>query len=414
MKRTPMIALLAATAATIAVSGCNNETMGTPEPTATAPSSVTPTAAPTPSGSSSTSATHTSTATRTARPSSSHPSAPGRPAPTLSQARADLAADTGYRTPAVVPVDGGYQGATIEKQHTLVIWAGDGETWEPVFTGKLLAPVSDDEPITVEGRKLAGDLDGTFIVRGPFTGDGTGQALAYGRGDTGWGLYVAQADGSLKTTSKAPALGQNGLELHIEFNAGGLRTLSMWGPGAQAAFAMQTRNPIERTWKRVGDGLQLTGTNIVQGKRLPEHRMPQQATAPKRTGRSLPDGTWQVVTLGGPGEFGLIPMAALRTGPDCSQSGLCLERTDGEYEMALTDTASISVPTGQGGNVTIPHWVHRQVYGPTQPNETIDLAQLKGGPYQAPSGITSLTRGRYATVTVSGGKVTAITYSGQS
>ncbi|YAL82910.1 hypothetical protein ACMYYO_13455 [Dermacoccaceae bacterium W4C1] len=108
----------------------------------------------------------------------------------------------------------------------------------------------DNSTLSITGGMVKGSADPVFIVKGAFTGDGTGQALAYHRNATsGWGVLTAQADRTIASSGTGISeLGGYGLELNIFIQDGYLYTSSLWSRTSDAPLAEQTSNPVLRSW----------------------------------------------------------------------------------------------------------------------------------------------------------------------
>ncbi|MFY7570193.1 hypothetical protein ACOT81_37855 [Streptomyces sp. WI04-05B] len=59
--------------------------------------------------------------------------------------------------------------------------------------------------------------DAVFIVTGPFSGDGTGNAVAFGNGPDGWGLLVQSGVSQLRSSGTGSGSSDTGQYLSARF-----------------------------------------------------------------------------------------------------------------------------------------------------------------------------------------------------
>lgn len=159
-----------------------------------------------------------------------------------------------------------YVGASLGPNNTIVFWqqvqSGGAWTWQKQATRQHLPQYSGATgSVKLTGGLVKGAPDPVFIVKGAFTGNGTGQAIAYHyNGPDGWGVLTGQPDKSLRSSGAGlTELGQNGLELDISISRGYLMTSSMWGSGSNASNAEQKSNPILRSWAGSQGGFVMKG-----------------------------------------------------------------------------------------------------------------------------------------------------------
>ena len=74
------------------------------------------------------------------------------------------------------------------------------------------------------GAVLTGMTHVTFVVRGTFSGDGSGNAVAYTDGSKGWGAIKAQPDGDLAPSGQGVGIGGIGLGDDFALTGGRLVT----------------------------------------------------------------------------------------------------------------------------------------------------------------------------------------------
>lgn len=315
------------------------------------------------------------TSTSSPDPSRRMTGTPVAPGPVVSdvKARMSLRKKSGDSHPAVVKVGSGYEGATLGSGRTIVFWNLRGGSWTQDGTSTRLpsAPGSSEEP-TVSGSLLPGAQHATFVVKGPFTGDNTGQALAYGHGSSGWSLIVAQPDGSLAPSGHgARKLGDLGLELDMRFTHTGLTTYSLWGPSSTASFKVQRDRPTIRRWKASGSVLHLTDSNIMTAKRT-NVSIPKPIPTPPGSA-TLPDGTWAVKLIGVTESHGTLTLRVQpRKGHHCMAGvGVCFSPIGPRTSLTMADDASTTVLAkdrkGQQVHVTAPGWGFASVETSDQP-----------------------------------------------
>lgn len=89
-----------------------------------------------------------------------------------------------------------FEAACYDQRGHLVLWRHSAGGWHQMAQSTCPPDSADGPPsydehgVGVEGAVLPGMSDAVFIVTGPFSGDGTGNAVAFGNGPDGWGLLV--------------------------------------------------------------------------------------------------------------------------------------------------------------------------------------------------------------------------------
>jgi len=185
-----------------------------PVPTTTAPSTTAP----------------TTTAPTTTAPTTTAPAGPG-PVPTKAQLAAQLTRLTpGKRrvivtlvrrtgTPAVA------EAATYDQAGHVTFWrystswlrAGTSSyPYDRAFVGRPSAVIT--------GAVLTGMTHATFIARGFFSGDGSGNAVAFTTGAKGWGAIKAENNGNIGPSGQGVGFSAKGLSEDFEFTHGLLET----------------------------------------------------------------------------------------------------------------------------------------------------------------------------------------------
>jgi hypothetical protein len=140
---------------------------------------------------------------------------------------AALVAQTNGEAHVVVAVPGGYEAATWDQFGAIQFWydAADTLTWQQVgqsrypYSRALGAPHAH-----ALGALLTGMQHATFIVRGIFTGDGSGNAVAFTDGPRGWGAIKAEPNGNIGPSGAPVGPNKIGLSYGFGFLRGDLVT----------------------------------------------------------------------------------------------------------------------------------------------------------------------------------------------
>lgn len=127
----------------------------------------------------------------------------------------------------LVKVPSGYEAASWDQTGRIRFWSSTGRStrWQQV--GSSHYPYSSylgDPSATTMGADLTGMRHATFIVRGTFTGDGTGSAVAYADGLRGWGAIKAEPSGRIGPSGAPVGSDQIGLSFDFGFDNGLLVT----------------------------------------------------------------------------------------------------------------------------------------------------------------------------------------------
>jgi hypothetical protein len=118
--------------------------------------------------------------------------------PNIKNVTTSLAGLTPGQANSVVPIPDGYEAATWDDQSHIMFWKFIGSgPWLQV--GHSTYPIVGNEPTTstITGALLSGMTDATFIAQGFYSGDGTGNDIAFGNGPNGWGTLVPGPNESL-------------------------------------------------------------------------------------------------------------------------------------------------------------------------------------------------------------------------
>ena len=141
---------------------------------------------------------------------------------------------------------GGATGRTPSKPAHIDFWEFSGARWAEV--GRSTYPTLPGQPpfVRVVGRQLKGMPDATFIATGLFTGDSTGQALAFGNGPRGWGTIAWQPGNVLVPTGgRSTDNTTPGICSERQFSSGQLETTSL-NPYFSTARGAQF--PLDMYW----------------------------------------------------------------------------------------------------------------------------------------------------------------------
>lgn len=100
------------------------------------------------------------------------------------------------------------------------------------------------------GALLTGMQHATFIVTGNFSGDGSGNAVAYTAGANGWGVIKAEANGNIGPSGESVSADRIGLSFGFKF-VGGLLETQDCNPSFPIA-ACGGPTTIVKLWKWTG------------------------------------------------------------------------------------------------------------------------------------------------------------------
>ncbi len=220
--RAPALWALTGALAALTLGACSNTIDGTGGPASTAGTSAGPDF---PTGSSS--ATTPPTSGSRAAPTPTTPTTtPAPKVPSVEQRSHALEQQVdGARV--LVRVSGGYEAATYDQDGHIAFWRNPlaSTAWKQV--GLSAYPVVPDigpPRATAQGRQLSGMRHATFIVHGIFTGDSSGNAVAFTTGSKGWGAIKAEPSGRIGSSGRPIGKDQVGLSYDFAFRGGRLET----------------------------------------------------------------------------------------------------------------------------------------------------------------------------------------------
>jgi len=143
----------------------------------------------------------------------------------LSLVTSELAGETTGLKDDIVAVPGGYDALAFDQAGHYYFWTYRASSWTKQSEWTFPYYPTDDFTATAKGELLPGMTDATFIVTGPFTGDGSGNNLALtGTGNT-WGPLTESASNTLEVDSAAAETSlPRILHARLAFTSSGLQT----------------------------------------------------------------------------------------------------------------------------------------------------------------------------------------------
>lgn len=177
----------------------------------------------------------------------------------LALVTAEFAAVAGSDRSEVVPVPGGFEAADLA-DGTVRFWAHRdeaGAVWGVVGMSTYPADAGGGaHTATVAAAALlTGMQHATFVVEGPFTGDSTGNALAYTADGADWGIIRAGDGGLLYPTPDGfPAVGNTdaaniGLSRGFGLADGELQTVDCAADAPDNASCGVAPYRVEKSWR---------------------------------------------------------------------------------------------------------------------------------------------------------------------
>jgi hypothetical protein len=209
------VVLLGATVSILASTGCSTATSGH--------GSHAPISQPTTSAS--------QPATHPATPTASSPTSSPSPTPTipsLSERTAALSRASGGLPSAIVAVPAGFEAITWDQSTHVGFWQDPttSTTWQRVGESEYpwVPAIGSPPQATATGALLTGMQHATFVVTGNFSGDGSGNAVAYTTGANGWGVIKAEPNGNIGPSGQPVSADRIGLSYGFGFVGGLLET----------------------------------------------------------------------------------------------------------------------------------------------------------------------------------------------
>lgn len=167
----------------------------------------------------------------------------------------------------LVQTGGGFEAAAYDQVGNIEFWRY-GQNWQLVGKSTYPQPQLAGETgrVRVTGEVPTGMSDAVFIADGPFTGDGSGDTLAFTNGPNGWGVIATEVNGNLASTGRGLNQIGPGLELYMSLNEGRFETRTDWNAtGFSEAFA--AGYPIIRDWNWTGHDFALGQRQHLHGAR---------------------------------------------------------------------------------------------------------------------------------------------------
>jgi hypothetical protein len=130
--------------------------------------------------------------------------------------------------PSIVALPDGYDAATYDQNGHLDFWEQHGTgRWRETGRCKYQLLPGNGPPYIfgVMGRRLTGMAQATFVASGEFTGDSSGDYIAFAKGSHGWGAVVPTANGDLAADGCSTYDGVMGEQRTEGFSGGRLETV---------------------------------------------------------------------------------------------------------------------------------------------------------------------------------------------
>ena len=198
-----------------------------------------------PSAYASTSSVASSSVPNTPTPTTTATAAPTRPS--RAQAATRLAKVTPGQQVVLVAIPGGFEAISYDQAAHLGFWKLTSQDW--IRAGTSTYPYSPaigaPADAAARGTLLKGMQDATFIVTGNFSGDGSGNAVAYTTGRLGWGAIKAESNGNIGPSGQPVGNDRIGLAFGFAFVGGRLETKDC--PLNQPLAACGS-NPVDKLW----------------------------------------------------------------------------------------------------------------------------------------------------------------------
>jgi len=284
-------------------------------------------------------------------------------------AKRELKAKVGSLTPVVVRMPGGYEAACYDQHGHITFWRRTAAGWHELAQSTYPQDVADgpgsydEHGVGVKGAMLPGMTDAVYIVNGPFTGDGSGNVVAYGNGPDGWGVLLPHKAGQLISSGTGSAVLNPGIYLDDRFSQGMLETEQNTGVFSTAFGA---GFPLRREWRGAKDRLVEKRDNIVTAAAASAPH----GTVPALSSTAPPDGTYGGVLVDATVDSGHV-----RPGADprikltvvgspvsvaCAAAGTChpAQETGTTTLTAAAETATVYpvASAGRDSYITGPLW----------------------------------------------------------
>jgi hypothetical protein len=162
----------------------------------------------------------------------------------------------------VVPTSNGSESMLVAQRGSVTFWDYDATQHTVKKVGRSTypyAPKALGPPGAVGGGTVLDGMDhATFILNGAFSGDGSGNAVAYTVGAYGWGAIKAEQNGNLAPSGEGVGVSAIGLSQAFDFVDGQLET-------ADCASSIPIsecggKNRILKFWRWTGTEFELART----------------------------------------------------------------------------------------------------------------------------------------------------------
>jgi hypothetical protein len=177
--------------------------------------------------------------------------------PALSERERQLDAQTNGQAHVVVGVPGGYEAASYDQAGNIDFWANPdvSATWRQLGRSSYPVQAQLGPPhASVQGALLRRMKNATFIVRGVFTGDSSGNAVAFTAGGAGWGAVKAERNGNIGPSGRPVGADQIGLSYDFGFDRGALVTKDC---RTDVPIAECGKHPVTKRWLWAGRDFRL-------------------------------------------------------------------------------------------------------------------------------------------------------------
>ncbi len=257
----------------------------------------------------------------------------------------------------IVSIPGGFEAATFDQAGHIDFWKSTATgSWQRVGTSTypMLPPEFGAPDVTVEGTLLTSMTDATFVAHGNFSGDGTGNAVAFTNGPKGWGVIAPGANNTLVATGRPSTDNTTpGNSFAETFNQGLLETTQQnydfWA-AIGSTFSLVT------DWRWDGTHFVDAHDNVFRAK-LVAAPNPAASPLPENTCPSSPsDGTYTAYYAGPPQEAqaGNIQVSITQNLAGEGQGvGICTFSVSGSMPVALKVTTN----SGAQEWITVPAWL---------------------------------------------------------
>lgn len=176
----------------------------------------------------------------------------GNPTSAAQQARSQLLAKVPGQQAFVVSVPSGYDGITYDQRGHVGFWSDGSAGWQESAVGSYpyFAGAGERPSVRATGALLSGMRHATFVLTGSFSEDGTGNAVGYTAGSSGWGVIVAQPSGNLAPASPNVDSRNSGVSYGLTLTGGRLETEDC--PPNQALAMCGGSDTVKKLWRWTG------------------------------------------------------------------------------------------------------------------------------------------------------------------